>query len=290
MTALALSPSDDNDIALAAAPHRIGRVALVVHDLDRVSHFYETALGLQVLECGSGLVRLGAGSSVLIELEHDPHARIRGRREAGLFHTAFLLPDRARLGAWLSFALGEGLKLTGAADHLVSEAVYLNDPEGNGIEIYADRPSSAWPRRNGMIEMTSDPLDLNGLMKAAERGWTGFPDDGLVGHVHLQVGDTAAADAFYGGLLGLDVTCRYPGASFYGSGGYHHQLAGNIWNSGGAPVRSDRATGLSHVLLRVDDAVIETVRARTPAGDHEAGDNGIALRDPWGTAINLRSD
>src|SRR5699024_6496272 len=114
--------------------------------------------------------------------------------------------------------------------------------------IYVDRPNEVWRRTDGMIEMTTDPLDLQGLVEAASgRRWSGFPDEGIVGHVHLQVGDLADADGFYRDLLGFDVTTRYPGASFYGSGGYHHQLAGNIWNSRGAPVRSDRATGLADV-------------------------------------------
>ena len=289
-TALATAVADGRDPVLGYAPHRVGRVTLIVHDLDRVSRFYQSTLGLRVLEQAPGAIPLGTGSSVLLELEHDPDARIRDRREAGLFHTAFLLPDRAELGAWLSFAIREGVELTGAADHLVSEAVYLDDPEGNGIEIYVDRPSADWPRANGMIEMASDPLDLDALMKeGAGRGWSAFPKDGIIGHVHLQVGDVDAADAFYGGVLGFDITCRYRGASFYGSGGYHHQLAGNIWNSRGAPVRSDRATGLADVELIVDDEVIDAVRSRTSSEDPAVGPRRISLRDPWGTSITLRS-
>ena len=289
-TALATAVADGRDPVLGYAPHRVGRVTLIVHDLDRLSRFYQSTLGLRVLEYAPGAVRLGTGSSVLLELEHDPDARIRDRREAGLFHTAFLLPDRAELGAWLSFAMVEGVALTGACDHLVSEAVYLDDPEGNGIEIYVDRPSADWPRANGLIEMASDPLDLDALMKeGAGRNWSAFPEDGVIGHVHLQVGDVAAADAFYGGVLGFDITCRYRGASFYGSGGYHHQLAGNIWNSRGAPVRSDRATGLADVELIVDDEVIDAVRSRTSSEGPAVGPRRVSLRDPWGTSITLRS-
>lgn len=269
---------------LANAPHRIGKVALTVRDLDRVSGFYQAALGLEPIERDGDVTRLGSGSSVLIELRHDPDARPRTRREAGLFHTAFLLPDRAELGAWLAFAAQQQLPLLGASDHLVSEAVYLTDPEGNGIEIYADRPSEEWPRANGMIEMPSQPLDLRDLAGAAAgRIWSGFPAGGVIGHVHLQVGDIAAAEAFYGNL-GFDITCRYPGGSFYGSGGYHHQLATNVWNSQGAPVRPERTTGVAEVEILADASVLEGVR---PEGT--AARTSVSLRDPWGTSISLRA-
>lgn len=277
------------DPILAEAPHRVGRVALVVRDLDRVSNFYQSVLGLRLLEQGSDRVRLGNSASELLELRHDPGARLRGREEAGLFHTAFLLPTRADLGAWLSHALAEGVRLTGAADHLVSEAVYLNDPEGNGIEIYVDRPSGAWRRSADLIEMTTDPLDLDTLVRAASgRHWSAFPAEGVVGHVHLQVGDLADADGFYRGLLGFDLTARYSGASFYGSGGYHHQLAGNIWNSRGAPVRLDRTTGLADVELLVADQIFDAARSAQMAKDGISKADMITLHDPWGTAITLR--
>ena len=290
-TAASLTASaDDLDLALQAAPHRIGEVALIVRDIEAVSGFYRSVLGLQVVESGRGKIRLGAGGSVLLELRHDPDARLHSRREAGLFHTAFLLPGREELGAWLAFAARQGVQLTGAADHLVSEAVYLTDPEGNGIEIYVDRPRAAWRRTGGMIEMTSDPLDLNDLMAAARtRAWSAFPEDGVIGHVHLQVGDIAAAEAFYGDVLGFDITCRYRGASFYGSGGYHHQLATNVWNSRGAAERAGRTTGLGELELVVDHEVLETVRARTPSGMREAAPSGLSVQDPWGTLITLRS-
>ncbi|WP_324749240.1 VOC family protein [Sphingomonas sp. LY54] len=288
-TAPATSLSDGPEFILASAPHRVGRVSLVVHDLERVSEFYQSVLGLRVVEEVSGRVRLGTSSSVLLELAHEPAARLRNPQEAGLFHTAFLLPRRDALGAWLSHAAAAGVRLTGAADHLVSEAVYLNDPEGNGIEIYVDRPSGAWSRAGGMIEMSTDPLDLDGLVKASTgTNWSGFPEAGVVGHVHLQVGDLAAADAFYRDLLGFELTTRYPGASFYGSGGYHHQLAGNIWNSRGAPERTDVATGLAEVELLADEEVLEALRSKPLARKHALGPDGISLRDPWGTSISLR--
>ena len=268
--ATALAPLDaDGRFSLARAPHRIGVVTLVVKDLARVSAFYQQAIGLRSIATGAGFERLGTGRATLLELRHQPGAEPQSRRDAGLFHTAFLLPGRKELGQWLSFAAAAGLRLDGAADHLVSEAIYLADPEGNGIEIYCDRKVAAWPRRDGAIQMASDPLDLEGVMQAAAgQSWSGFPEGGTIGHVHLQVGAIAAADAFYNTLLGFDITCRYPGASFYGSGGYHHQLAGNIWNSRGAAPRRPNTTGLAGFeLLTSDPAVIAATAARIEAAD-----------------------
>lgn len=278
------------DPVLANAPHRIGKVALTVRDLDRVARFYERAVGLRRLEQDADTVRLGADAGVLLELRHDPDARLSTRKEAGLFHTAFLLPDRTELGAWLAFAAQAGVPLTGASDHLVSEAIYLADPEGNGIEIYADRPSAEWPRSGGAVQMASDPLDVQSLIDGAVgRPWSGFPSGGVVGHVHLQVGEIAPAEAFYGELLGLDVTCRYPGASFFGSGGYHHQLATNVWNSRGAPARSDRTTGLAEIEILVSPGVLEAMGSGGLTGSPGASAAGLSLRDPWGTSISLRA-
>ena len=278
------------DPVLANAPHRIGKVTLVVRDLERVAAFYERALGLRRVEQQPDLVRLGVGDAALLEFRHDPAARPRSRGEAGLFHTAFLLPERADLGSWLAFAADAGLPLSGASDHLVSEAIYLADPEGNGIEVYADRSSAEWPRADGMIDMPSEPLDLSALANAAAgRTWSGFPDDGVVGHVHLQVGDVPTAETFYAGLLGLDITCRYPGGSFYGSGGYHHQLATNVWNSRGAPVRSDKTTGLADVEILIDVGMLAAVRSEPPTSAISAvTPTSVSMRDPWGTSITLR--
>ena len=281
-------PSDADPI-LAGAPHRIGRVSLTVHDLAGVGRFYTEALGLDRIEETAERTTLGTDGRVLLDLRRDPAARKRSPREAGLFHTAFLLPSRADLGAWIAHAGRSGLRLQGAADHLVSEAVYLADPEGNGIEVYADRPSAVWPRAGGQIEMDNAPLDAEGLItEGAARPWGGFPEGGTVGHVHLQVGALEAAEAFYGALLGFDVTCRYPGGTFFGSGGYHHQLAANVWNSRGAGPRAFPSTGLAEVEILTHPDAIERVRARLPAGTEAAEEAGrLTLRDPWGTAIAL---
>lgn len=289
---MSVSPASGSAV-LARAPHRIGAVTLVVHDLDAVSRFYQDVVGLAVLDRHNDTARLGSGNTALIELVRDSAARRRSSREAGLFHTAFLLPGRADLGAWLFHASQRGFALQGAADHLVSEAVYLADPEGNGVEIYADRPTDQWPTEGAGFRMASDPLDFRSLVEAAgDHRWQGFPDGGEVGHVHLQVGAISPAERFYGELLGFDLTCRYPGGSFFGSGGYHHQLAANIWNSHNAPPRTEPVTGLAHLeLFARERPVVDSTAARLAAAAVAIApiDGGFAVQDPWGTRIHLRT-
>ena len=276
---------------LRHAPMRIGRVVLRVRDLERVGTFYRHALGLVPLAQDAGSVTLGAGTAALLQLIDDPAARPRDPREAGLFHTAFLLPSRRDLGAWLAFAIRNGIPLQGASDHIVSEAIYLADPEGNGIEVYADQPLSRWRKPDGEIHMATEALDARSLIDAGQgHAWAGFPADGVVGHVHLQVGDTLEADRFYSDVLGFDIASRYPGASFYGSGGYHHQIAANIWNSRRAGRRPDGAAGLAGVeLVIADQAQREAILARAAKAGLAVSkqDGSLVLHDPWATAITL---
>lgn len=278
------------DGILVDAPCRVGTVTLVANDLAALERFYRDVIGLAPMSREPGMVRLGAGDTVLLTLRGDPSARPWSQRDAGLFHTAFLLPTRGDLGAWLRHADETGVTLAGAADHLVSEAVYLSDPEGNGIEIYVDRPSREWRRaEDGSVVMRNERLDHAGLVRAVARPWSGMPAGGCVGHVHLQVGDLDATERFYAGLLGFDVTCRYPGALFLGSGGYHHQLAGNIWNSRGAPVRAEGTTGLAEVELcmRGDASTAVRSRCREAGLADGEGPDGFVLRDPGGTRLRL---
>jgi catechol 2,3-dioxygenase len=276
-------------VTSAGAPMRIATVALTVRDLDTVSRFYQQVIGLTPIETGAGLDRLGVGETVLLELHHDPAAPLAGPRAAGLFHTAFLLPSRTDLAQWLLNATELGVPLQGASDHLVSEALYLADPEGNGIEVYWDRPSETWAWRDGMVEMATLALDLNGLVATVKTGdWSGLPSGSCIGHVHLQVGALETAEGFYAGLLGLDVVCRYPGATFLSSGGYHHHIGTNIWNSRGAPVRTEPTTGLADVEIVTDADTFESVRSRLPPDQAaEAGSTRLPLRDPWGTSVTL---
>lgn len=266
-----------------AAPMRIGRVRLNVRDLDKVAEFYERVLGLTRLGHSGDVITLGTSTTPLLELAGDPGLAPRNRRDAGLFHTAFLLPSRADLGRWLGFALENEIPLQGASDHIVSEALYLADPEGNGIEIYADRAPSQWRDASGNIYMTTEGMDARGVIDAAKGSkWTGFPEDAFIGHVHLQVGDVEKAKGFYRDVLGFDLASDYTGAAFFGSGGYHHHLAGNIWNSRGAGLRPANATGLASVVIVTrDDATRDALQARLKNAE------GNAISDPWGTRIIL---
>jgi catechol 2,3-dioxygenase len=276
-------------VTSAGAPMRIGTVALTVRDLDTVSRFYREVIGLTPIETGTDLVRLGVGETVLLELRHDPAAPLATPQAAGLFHTAFLLPSRTDLAQWLLNAAEKRVALQGASDHLVSEAIYLADPEGNGIEVYWDRPSETWAWRDGMVEMATLALDLDGLVGTVKtRGWSGLPAGSSVGHVHLQVGALEPAEGFYADLLGFEVMTRYPGATFLGSGGYHHHIGTNIWNSRGAPVRAEPTTGLADVGIVTDAGTFETVRSRlSPEQSAEVGPTRLPLRDPWGTSVTL---
>ena len=270
-------------MSTAAASLRIGKVSLIVHDLAAIAAFYQQVVGLHLLSSDGTVAALGVGDTVLLELRQDKAARRRAPQEAGLFHTAFLLPDRADLGRWAKHASATRAPVVGASDHLVSEAIYLADPEGNGIEIYADRPPQEWRWRDGLVEMATDALDVPALIASGgENDWQGFPTGSTVGHVHLQVGSLAPAEEFYAGVLGLEVTCRYPGGIFYAAGSYHHHIATNIWNSRGAPVRTP-STGLADVEILAPPETLDAIGTR--AG--QPADARLTLLDPWGTPITI---
>jgi catechol 2,3-dioxygenase len=222
----------------------IGAVELTVPDLDRSVDFYSRVIGLEPLGREDGFARVGAGGDPLVVLHGDPDAPPRPDRSTGLFHVAILLPDRVELGRALLRLAANRWQLTGVADHLVSEALYLNDPDGIGIELYRDRAREEWTDDAGNIRMATLPLDLDSIAAEA-RGETGerVADATRVGHVHLNVADLAASEGFYAGDLGFDVTVRnYPGALFVSAGGYHHHLGMNTWR--GAPPPPEGAIGL----------------------------------------------
>lgn len=277
-------------MSTSSAPLEIGRVALTVSDPGLVGGFYEKALGLQPISMAGEVSTYGAGGKVLLELRADRAARHWTKAEAGLFHTAFLMPSRDQLGRWLVHAAQTRVPLQGASDHLVSEAIYLADPEGTGIEVYADRPRDAWPKdRDGNLRMATDPLDLNDIARSASAAWTGAPDGMVVGHVHLQVGNVPEAEEFYAGTLGFDIVTHYPGASFLGSGGYHHHLGANVWNSRGAGRRAFPSTGLADLEILADADALARIATRTGATRTGAGRAGAGrtLSDPWGTPVTL---
>lgn len=256
-------------MATSDAPITIDSVSLTVNNLALVGDFYERIIGLRKLSSDGESAAYGANGKAFLHLRQDKAARRWEKREPGLYHTAFLLPDRGDLGAWLKHLGMQGHKLTGRADHAVSEALYLDDPEGNGIEVYVDKPRSQWPYHDGMIAMTNSPIDLTALADAAERAWDGIPAGSVIGHVHMQVASTADAEDFWTAQMKLDLTCRFPKASFLSSGGYHHHVAVNTWQSDGAAPRAARTTGLAEVVLA----------SQTPlAGDASAEPNSIPVR------------
>jgi catechol 2,3-dioxygenase len=246
----------------------IGTVSLTVADLDGSRAFYERVVGLRTLSAENETLRLGGedGAPVL-ELVADPAAPARPPGTTGLFHFALLVPDRAELARSLHRVVEGGWRFTGASDHLVSEALYLRDPERNGIEIYRDRPREEWKREGGEIAMATLPLDLDKLGAEADGfGGTAMPAGTTMGHVHLNVADIGEADRFYAGGLGLDVTVRsYPGAIFFSSGGYHHHVAANTWAGEGAPAPPAGALGLRQYEIRLPDA--EPATTRDPSGN-----------------------
>lgn len=271
---------------------RPARTTLVVRDLDRVARFYREVVGLHHVDAERDQVQLGAAGATLLELVRRPDADLQPQGFAGLFHTAFLLPSRADLGRWLRRAIDVGIAFDGAADHHVSEALYLTDPEGNGIEIYADRPRESWQWSGDQVQLTTEPLDVQGLIAAggsAAPDAARVPDLTVIGHIHLRVGGIPQAEVFYRDVLGLEVTARRPGATFYATGGYHHHVATNSWLSRNAPKRSGTTTGLaSFELEATDDSSFNALAERLlAAGGRQAGD-AIKVADPWLNRIVVR--
>ena len=271
----------------------VGRVRLQVSDLERSLAYYRDVLGFKALERSSDRAVLGAEGDErpLIELAERPGATAVPRRgRLGLYHVAILLPDRAALGRFLGHLAHIGAR-AGMSDHFVSEALYLQDPDNLGIEVYADRPRSAWRHEGRQLAMATEPLDAQGLMQAAAGApWTGMPPGTTIGHVHLHVGDIEQAAAFYHDALGLDkVVWSYPGALFLSAGGYHHHLGTNSWAAGAAPAGENDARLLDWeiVVPHTDDADAAAHRVEA-AGYHvaRAGD-GWLLSDPWGTRVKV---
>ena len=278
------------------AATRLGPVRLQIADLDRSLAWYEQVLGLRTVERTGERAVLAAqgGEAPLVEL----HARagaapVPRRGRLGLYHYALLLPDRPALGAFLRHLAQLGER-AGASDHLVSEALYLQDPDGLGIEVYADRPRESWSSVGRELRMDSRPLDAHDVMRAAgDAAWTGMPAGTTVGHVHLHVGDLDVADAFYHQALGLDrVVWSYPGALFLSAGGYHHHLGVNTWSEGGAPGDGD-ARLLDWTMALPGAADVDATAAALRSAGHaveadrgrDAG--GVRVRDPWGTALRI---
>jgi catechol 2,3-dioxygenase len=274
---------------------RMGTVRLTVSDLAASRSFYERALGLHPFDRDDGTVAFGPDPThQLVELHGDSHAAGLDRRATGLFHLAVLLPTRRDLALALTRLAEVRWPLDGASDHLVSEALYLSDPDGNGIEIYRDRPRGEWRRSVGQLEMATLPLDLRDVMDelATVNGPQPYAPTGTsIGHVHLQVAELADTEAFYGGVLGFDVTVRgYPGGLFVSVGGYHHHLGLNTWHSAGGSPPPAGSIGLRsyEIVLPNPDALTPVLERVGAAGLQTRPDgDGVLVDDPSGNTVRL---
>lgn len=263
--------------ALPAATH-MGPVHLTVADLDRSLAYYEGDIGLTPLSHDPGSAILGTPDRELLYLVEQPGA-VPADGYTGLFHFALLVPERADLGQWLRHAAADGVQLTGASDHYVSEALYLRDPDHHGIEIYWDRPREIW---EGQVDrMGSWPLDLDDIARTdgAEAPFEGLPNETVIGHVHLRVADVAATEAFYRDRVGMDVMAHLGDqATFLSAGGYHHHLGGNTWESrGAAPPPADTAALRHFTIVVPDQTAADELTARLDGELIDPSGNRFAL-------------
>lgn len=285
------APSSHSAIPFTLDPKTtVGAVTLAVADLDGLARFYRDIIGLDLLGRTATTAVLGVRATPLLYLDERPDGR-HYPRTPGLFHLALLVPSRQDLGHWLAHLVATDYPLDGAGDHLVSEALYLSDPEGNGIEVYRDRPRETWERDGDNVKMATLAVDLQGLLAEAPGApFTGLPDETRMGHVHLKVDDVERAAAFYQDVLGLNRTAAMPGARFLSAGGYHHHVGLNTWYSRGAPPSPPDALGLVACTLLLPtpaarNALLAHLDARHVPVDRTGDDPGV--RDPAGNAVVL---
>ncbi|HET8536201.1 MAG TPA: VOC family protein [Solirubrobacteraceae bacterium] len=271
----------------------VGAVHLTVADLQRSLDYYRTQIGLRVLDNGGAEASLGTGDRELLHLVQEQGARSAGGY-TGLYHFALLVPRRTDLATWIAHAARERVGLTGMSDHFVSEALYLRDPDGHGIEIYWDRPRSVWEGQV-MERMTTLPLDVDAILKElddpAGTPFDGLPDGTVMGHVHLKVADIEQTVGFYRDVLGFGLMAQLgPMAAFLAAGGYHHHLGANTWESAGAPAPPAGTAALRHATLVLPDGaerdrvVGRLEHAGIAVEDHR---DGPLVHDPSGNALVL---
>jgi catechol 2,3-dioxygenase len=268
----------------------VEQVSLKVLELDKAIQFYTEIIGFQVLEQTDQTAILTTdGKTGLLTLEQPQDVIPKEGKKSGLYHFAILLPTRADLSVFLRHIIETGYPL-GASDHHVSEALYINDPDGHGIEIYIDRPSTAWKWADGMVHMVTDPIDGDGLLAETDAPWTGLPAGTIMGHVHLHVSDLKKAEEFYMKGLGFEIVSRYPQALFISTGDYHHHIALNTWQGVGAPKPPENMVGLNWYTVVFPD---EETRSQTIERLREIGatvseeDEIFVTEDPAGNQIHL---
>ncbi|GGQ98839.1 VOC family protein [Deinococcus ruber] len=268
----------------------LGAVTLTVSDLERSLAYYQDTIGLKVLQQSEGSAVLGT-SAPLLELQEEAGATHSSPRHAGLYHFALLLPTRADLGRFVTHLIEGQRPVQGASDHLVSEAIYFQDPDGHGIEVYADRDAASWAWEAGQVRMGTVAADIQGIVEAAgsDRTWRGLPEGTVMGHVHLKVSDLERTRAFYAGLLGLDVVVdmAQQGALFVSQGGYHHHFGLNIWQSRGGAQAQDGEARLLRARVWLPEPDLKQVRARLEAGGAAPTDvaGGFEVKDPSGNVL-----
>jgi catechol 2,3-dioxygenase len=271
---------------------RLGPVHLTVTDLDRSVRFYEEAIGLSRARRDDGSATLGTERADLLVLTEQPGARPPGRH-AGLYHFALLHPSRTELARAMKRLIAAGAPISGASDHSVSEAIYLPDPDGNGIELAADRPRERWGDLSDPTAIGGPmPLDLQGLLEpvADEEAAAGASPELVVGHMHLHVGDIDRALAFWRDGVGFEVMTRFPSAAFIAAGGYHHHLGLNTWRGEGVPPQPDGVVGLRRWTIALpDEARVAAVREGVEAAGAEPEERpgGFLARDPWRNAVEV---
>jgi catechol 2,3-dioxygenase len=274
----------------------VGMLSLTVSDLNRSLAFYTDAIGFEVIRHHQGGAELGVAGEPILVLHEHPAAEAwprGGQSYTGLYHFALLLPSRADLGAWVKHWLDLGYPI-GQGDHLVSEALYLEDPDGHGIEIYRDRPRDQWHWENGRVRMAADPVDIKGMIDEAEQQgkvFTTLPHGTRLGHVHLQVGDIPEAERFYHHVLGFDVVASMPSALFVSAGGYHHHIGMNTWHSRGASPAPDGSVRLNHFTIDLaNELAMREVIARLEAAGVGVNRNGAlaSFTDPFDNGVVLR--
>jgi catechol 2,3-dioxygenase len=268
----------------------VGELSINVTNLQQAIEFYQTVIGFQVLEKTEGAARLSAnGKTAILTLETPENVTGKERRTTGLYHFAILLPNRAALSSFLEHALKQGVQL-GAADHEVSEALYLSDPDGNGIEVYCDRDSSGWNWTGDQVKMGTDPLDGDGLLAEEHKVWSGLPEETILGHIHLHVANLEASEVFYSKGLNFSVVTRYPGALFISTGGYHHHIGLNTWNGEEAKAPRPNGAGLNWFTLVFpnENARTETVNRLIEAQVKvKTYPEYSEVKDPAGNTIRL---
>jgi catechol 2,3-dioxygenase len=270
----------------------MGAVELSVADLDRSVDFWTRAIGLQLLDRGAGRASLGTNGAELLRFEEEPDAR-PSFRQTGLYHVALLLPDRPSLARWLAHAARTRVPLVGLSDHTVSEAIYLDDPDRHGIEIYADRPRELWDGRVGEL-MTTVALNVDDLFGELEDPRTepfdGQPAGTTMGHVHLRVARIPETLAFYRDLLGFGEMAVMPSAAFLSAGGYHHHIGANTWESLGAPPAPSGTARLRHATIVFPEAAERdaiAARVADSGQEPEQHEGRPVVRDPSGNALVL---